>query len=66
MGLFKRKCKHESVKGYSGRLPYFDIDGVITDGIGREHAWLSTICAKCGDRYTIGMVHLPKSSDKKG
>jgi len=30
------------------------------DGIGTTHARLMTRCERCGTRYQVGKIHLPK------
>lgn len=55
---------HKTVRGYCGGLPYFRITNTTVDGIGRVHAWLDTECIRCGERFTIGMVHLPKRKEE--
>jgi len=38
---------------------YFEVEEYITDGIGRRHAKLYTVCRRCQKRYQVGMIHLP-------
>jgi hypothetical protein len=59
MNLICFAVGHKTVDGYEHCLPYFKISMTATDGIGRVHAWLETECERCGERYSIGMVHLP-------
>jgi hypothetical protein len=53
-----RECRHVSVRGWCNGLPYFKIVRVTIDGIGQKHAYLETECAKCKQRYIIGLVHI--------
>ena len=52
---------HRPAFGY-GRIEgegYFEIRSIVTDGIGRRHASLYCGCERCGQRFKVGMVHLP-------
>lgn len=51
--------KHKLPEGWCGGPPYFQIANIVTDGIGREHAYLKAECARCGEKFTAAMVHLP-------
>lgn len=44
---------------------YVRIATSITDGIGREHAWLKGECPRCGQEYHVGKVHLPQPDPSK-
>jgi len=59
MKLLCKLFDHKSVKGWCNGMPYFRITGITTDGIGHKHARLQTECERCGEKFTIGMVHLP-------
>ena len=38
---------------------YFDIKYDSTDGLGIVHATLHCNCERCGEKYQVGMVHVP-------
>ncbi len=55
---------HKVSRGYCGGNPYFKIWTIVTDGINRDHAFLEDVCPRCNEKYTVGMVHLPKGTAK--
>lgn len=51
---------HVPSRGWAGGIPYFRILPITVDGIGHQHALLEATCKKCGCKYTVGAIHLPK------
>lgn len=61
----KLRCQlfgHKMPVGYCGGNPYLKIWTIVTDGINREHAFLEAECPRCGEKYTVAMVHLPQGT----
>lgn len=56
-----RMFGHEPAHGYNRKAGsgYFRIASIAIDGMGVEHATLTSECERCGLRYIVGMVHLP-------
>jgi hypothetical protein len=44
---------------------YVGVTYFATDGIGRQHAHLWAICPRCGTRYQLGSIHIPKIEERK-
>lgn len=60
LNLFTPPCSHiPEREGWCGMVPYFEIKTIVSDGIGRQHAFLESKCAKCSEVFTVGIVHLP-------
>lgn len=38
---------------------YMKVERRAIDGIGRHHAQITTDCKRCGEKFRVGMVHLP-------
>ena len=53
---------HQPETGCHGREGegYFQVISEGIDGIGTTHARLMTRCERCGTRYQVGKIHLPK------
>jgi hypothetical protein len=53
---------HRPAFGYGDHegYGYFDVRLNTVDGIGRQHADLYTFCERCGVKYHVGMIHVPK------
>ena len=49
---------HKFPSGYSKDVPYLKIKNIISDGIGRKHAFLYACCDRCGKDYHVAYTHL--------
>lgn len=50
--------QYASCKGWGG-YEYCDLGHPYKDGIGREHVSVHGQCARCGEKFKVGMAHLP-------
>lgn len=44
---------------------YGRLRNLITDGCGRVHAIVTGECARCGEKFDMARVHLPREEDVK-
>lgn len=56
---------HKLPKGYANGRPYLTIKTVLTDGIGRQHAFLYARCDRCDEEYHVASIHLPEGEEQK-
>ena len=61
MNLFCALFGHSPALGYGNveGQGYFRVGTPFSDGINRHHARLHCDCARCGERYQVGMIHIP-------
>lgn len=48
-----------------GGPPYVRIVGGAVDGLGTQHCRLVAKCDRCGEEYTVAMLHMPGNFDAK-
>jgi len=66
MNIFCEWFGHRPEFGYSGEgSGYFEVNGSVTDGIGRVHLYLWCTCERCGERFHVGNIYLPKEFTTK-
>jgi len=59
--LFGHQPPVYATKGwYSPGEEYGQLTDYVTDGAGRIHAKVEAECARCGTKFTVARVHLPK------
>lgn len=62
------KCKWgraHVATGFSGGPPYVRIEGGGVDGLGTQHCYLMAKCDRCGEQFTLAMLHMPGNFDAK-
>lgn len=59
--LFGHKPPVYAEKGwYSPGQEYMKVQLDAVDGSGRQHAVIYADCARCGKRFKVGRIHVPK------
>jgi hypothetical protein len=43
---------------------YVKVEHFGTDGIGRVHGNLRAVCPRCGRKYLLGRIHIPKIEEQ--
>lgn len=62
--LFGHKPPVYAKKGwYSPGEEYGTIRLGVIDGLGTQHAMVEAECARCGQRFIVARVHLPKEPE---
>lgn len=57
--LFFHRTKGDKWTG----AEYMDCKVGVRDGIGRVHATIYADCARCGERFRVGQIHVPHIGD---
>jgi hypothetical protein len=65
MNILCKMFGHQIGTGYKNSIgeKYLSVGGGPVDGIGRVHASIHTDCARCGELFKLGNIHLPILDD---